>query len=47
MHNMWLEWNTCEHDLRGTPELRKKEKLIEILIGESEIMEYQEYPKEE
>jgi hypothetical protein len=27
--------------------LRKKEKLIEIIMGESEIMEYQEYSKDE
>jgi hypothetical protein len=47
IHSMWLERNNCEHDLQGTPELRKKEKLIEIIMGESEIMEYQDYPKDE
>jgi hypothetical protein len=47
IHSMWLERNSCEHDLQGEPEKRKKEKLIEVIIGESEIMKYQEYPKEE
>jgi hypothetical protein len=47
IHSMWLERNSCEHDLQGEPEKRKKEKLIEVIIGESEIMEYQDYPKEE
>jgi RNase H-fold protein (predicted Holliday junction resolvase) len=44
---MWLERENCEYDLQGKPEMRKKEKLIEIIIGESYTMEYQEYPKEE
>jgi hypothetical protein len=47
IHSMWLERNNCEHDMLGNLEIRKKEKLIEFIVGESRNMDYQEYPQEE
>jgi hypothetical protein len=34
VYDMWIERNKIEHDTNGDPELRKKEKIIEIIQGE-------------
>jgi hypothetical protein len=43
IHQLWLERNNSEHDSLGCPEVRCKEKLIEIIQGESIRMNYQIY----
>jgi hypothetical protein len=47
IYNIWLLRNKCEHDHNGDPEKRKKEKLIEVIQGESAIMNYEIYSLEE
>jgi hypothetical protein len=47
IHQLWLERNNTEHGLLGCPEIRKKEKLIEIIQGESEKMQYAIYTASE
>jgi hypothetical protein len=36
IHHIWLERNNTEHDSAGCPKLRSKDKLIEIIQGESQ-----------
>jgi hypothetical protein len=33
VHKTWLKRNKTEHDEDGQPEYRKKEKIIEIILG--------------
>jgi hypothetical protein len=47
IHNLWLKRNEIEHDVKGHPEQRKKDKIIEIVRGESIRMDYEVYSKEE
>jgi hypothetical protein len=43
LFNMWIERNKIEHDSDGDPELRKKEKIIEIIQGESKMLPHSLY----
>jgi hypothetical protein len=43
IHQIWIERNNSEHDSAGCPEIRKKEKLIETIQGESYRMQYAIY----
>jgi hypothetical protein len=45
--NIWLERNKSEHDERGNPKLRRKEKLIKKIQGESAIMNFSVYKENE
>jgi hypothetical protein len=47
IHQIWLERNNTEHDLAGNPEIRSKEKLIEIIQGESQKIDFNIYPASE
>jgi hypothetical protein len=47
IHNLWLKRKETEHDALGHPEQRKKEKIIEIIRGESIRMDYEVYSKVE
>jgi Zn finger protein HypA/HybF involved in hydrogenase expression len=47
VHDCWLTRNKLEHDTDGDPETRKKEKVIEIILGESENTNYETYKKME
>jgi hypothetical protein len=47
LHEIWLERNKCEHDIDGDPTIRAKEKLIEIIKGESELLNYATYQRDE
>jgi hypothetical protein len=47
IHQIWIERNNMEHDSAGCPETRRKEKLIEIIQGESIQMNYEIYPEQE
>jgi hypothetical protein len=47
IHQIWIERNNMEHDSVGCPETRRKEKLIEIIQGESIQMNYEIYPEQE
>jgi hypothetical protein len=44
---MWRERNKVEHDEEGEPEVRKKEKVIEIIKGISEMTHYPIYSEDE
>jgi hypothetical protein len=41
--NIWTERNKIEHDTDGDPKKRKKEKIIEIIMGDLELTNYQVY----
>jgi hypothetical protein len=45
IHKLWLKRNVIEHDVKGHPEQRKKDKIIEIIRGESIRMDYVVYSK--
>jgi hypothetical protein len=45
IHQIWLERNIIEHDSAGNPEIRSKAKLIEIIQGESQKMDFNLYPE--
>jgi hypothetical protein len=47
IHHIWLERNNTEHDSAGCPKIRRKEKLIETIRGESEKMNFEIYTEEE
>jgi hypothetical protein len=47
IYNCWLTRNEVEHDNNGDSEFRKKEKIIEKIIGESEKTKYRVYSKSE
>jgi hypothetical protein len=46
-HNMCLERNKIEHNEDENPENRKKEKLIETILGEFELLDEGIYDKDE
>jgi hypothetical protein len=43
IHQIWLERNITKHDSLGCSEVRRKEKLIEIIQGESNCMKHAVY----
>jgi hypothetical protein len=45
VHDCWKQRNIIEHDAEGSPETRKKEKIVEHLLGISEKMNYKVYKK--
>jgi hypothetical protein len=47
IHHIWLEQNNTEHDSAGCPELRRKEKLIETIQGESKQLDFNIYTEHE
>jgi hypothetical protein len=47
IYDVWTERNKCEHDEDGSPDLRRKEKLIETIQGISLQMNYQVYTNDE
>jgi hypothetical protein len=47
VYQMWVERNRIEHDMNGDPELRKKEKLIEIIQGEYNLLNLDIYQVDE
>jgi hypothetical protein len=47
VYNNWHARNSIEHDKNGDPECRKKEKVIEHILGISEKMDYKLYKQKE
>jgi hypothetical protein len=47
IYNSWIERNNSDHDTEGDLVIRKKQKIIEIIIGESEKLDKSEGFKKE
>jgi hypothetical protein len=47
IYEIWIVRNKIEHDKEGKPEIRKREKLVEIIVGKSEIINYDTYSKKD